>query len=183
AKETVTDLRVSTHLALLLLGERAWLEQDEIVRPDLADVVNAGRVSNELDLRVLEAKPPCEPLGEGRHALRVTVGVWVAQVDEIGELEDRGLRLLANPSAVANREQDDPHRHAEEDEGPRLGLRGDRGERTENQERRLVRQQSAVQGPPAGQRIASHLKRDNYIDERAADHVLHDRGDADRPRL
>src|SRR4029077_5940565 len=71
----------------------------------------------------------------------------------------------------------------EEGEGPRLRLRGDRGERAQYEERRLVRHQTAMQRPPSSEWIAPHLKRNHDVDERAVDEILRDRGDRDRPWL
>jgi hypothetical protein len=72
---------VAPHLPLLLIGERPGLQKDEIVRADLADVMDPGGVADQLDLGVLEAQAPRESLGERGHTLRVSVGVRVAQVD------------------------------------------------------------------------------------------------------
>jgi len=41
--QAVADLGVSTHLLLLLIGERAGLLQHQVVRADLAGVVDARR--------------------------------------------------------------------------------------------------------------------------------------------
>src|SRR5947207_12043230 len=94
-EQAVPDLGVAPHLLLLALGERPRLQQDEVVRADLADVVHANGVTDELDLRALEPETLCQSLGEVRNALAVAVGVWVAQVDYVSKLEDRGLGLLS----------------------------------------------------------------------------------------
>ena len=113
----------------------------------------------------------------------MAVCIRIAQVDEIGELEDRGLRLFPHASAVANGEQDDRHRYSEQNEGPRLGLCRDRGERAENEKGRFVWQEASVQAPPSAEGISPDLKRDDDIDERAVHEVLRDRRQPDRPRL
>ena len=141
----------------------------------------ASRISSTCEYS--QAQTPRETLGERRHALRVAVRVRITQVDEVGELEDRALRLLAHARAVANREQHDRHGHAEEHERPRLRLRGDRSERAENEQSRLVRQQAAMQRPPASERVPAHLKGHDHVDERAVDEVLRDRGEPDGPWL
>jgi hypothetical protein len=116
AQQAMTDLDVALHLAALGLVERARLEKDDVVRADLADVVDARRVVDELDLRALELHPPREAFGERGDALRVAVRVRVAQVDEVGELEDRGARLLPDARGLAQRQEHRAHRHGEEDE-------------------------------------------------------------------
>src|SRR5205807_4511884 len=85
--------------------------------------------------------------------------------------------------AIAEREQDSRYRHAEEEERPRLRLCGDCRERPKDEQRCLVRQQVAVQGPPTGQGIPPHLIRNEEVDKRDVDEVLRDRGDPDRPWL
>src|SRR5438034_2899508 len=95
-----------SHFPLFLLGQRTRFQEDHVIRPDLSDVVDARRVANQLDLRVLQPHPPRESLRERRNTLRVTVGVGIAEVDEIGQLQDRALGLFPDVRAVANREQD-----------------------------------------------------------------------------
>src|SRR5437588_558970 len=119
AAEAVADLGMAAHLALFLLRQRPRLQEDEVIRSDLTDVVDACRVADQLDLRVLQAKTSCESLRERRDPLGVAVRVRVTQIDQVGELEDRGLRLFPYARAIAEREQDNRHRHAEEEERPR----------------------------------------------------------------
>src|SRR5207247_1059455 len=177
------DLGMPCHLLLSLLGQWPRFQEHHVIRPDLPDVAHARRVANQLDLRVLQPHPPRESLREPRNTLRVTVGVGIAEVDEIGQLQDRALGLFSHVRAVANREQDYRHGHTEKDERPRLRLRRDRGERAEYEQRHLVRHQPAVKGPPTADGIAPDLERDDEVDESAVHEILRDCRDPDRPRL
>jgi len=52
----MSDLGVPPHLSLLFISQWPGLQQDKVVRADLADVMDTRRVANELDLRVLQPK-------------------------------------------------------------------------------------------------------------------------------
>src|SRR5207237_9544595 len=94
-----------------------------------------------------------------------------------------GVGRLGGPRAGWDGEQGDGRGHAEEDERPRLRLGRDPRERSENEERRLVWQQAAMQRPPATEWVAPHLKSYDEVNEGAVHEVLGDRRDRDGPRL
>src|SRR4051812_8661274 len=72
------DRRVGLHDLPLLAVELARLEEDAVRDADLADVVEGGRVTQELGLGDAPADRGREPLAEPAHALDVLAGVAVA---------------------------------------------------------------------------------------------------------
>src|SRR5439155_294845 len=62
AQQFVSDANVALHLLPLVIVERALLQQDHVVRADLADVVHARRIADERDLRGLELHAAREAL-------------------------------------------------------------------------------------------------------------------------
>ena len=182
-QQPMTDVHVPTHLGLLVRVERAGLEQHGVVRSDLADVVHACGVADQLDLRVLELEPPREALRERGDALRVAVRIWIAEIDEVRQLEDRRARLLANPRAVAQRDEHRDHRDREQHERERLPLRGHRGDGTEEVEAGHLRQVAPVQRPPRREGAPLHLQCDGDVDERGLGEVTGRAGREDRHGL
>src|SRR5207248_1342221 len=81
----VTDLRMPLQDEALRLVERARLPQDLLGDRELAEIVQAAREADQLDLRVVDAETPRDPSGHLAHALRMTAGVHVARVDRLRE--------------------------------------------------------------------------------------------------